>query len=64
MGASTKLDNGSENTNGMLKILAENFGIHIEHIQLGKPQQNTDIERYNGTVRREWLDQNIIKTIQ
>ena len=36
----------------------------IEYIQPGKPQQNADIERYNRTVRHEWLDQNIFETIE
>ena len=29
-----------------------------------KPQQNAYIERYNRTVRHEWLDQNIFETIE
>jgi putative transposase len=32
-------------------------------IQPGQPQQNAYIERYNRTVRHEWLDQYIIETI-
>ena len=36
----------------------------IEYIQPGKPQQNAYIERYNRTVRHEWLDQNIFETIE
>jgi putative transposase len=31
--------------------------IHIQHIQPGKPQQNTYVERYNRTVRYECLSQ-------
>ena len=38
-------------------------GITIQYIQPGKPQQNAYIERYNRTVRHEWLDQNIFETI-
>jgi putative transposase len=33
-------------------------------IQPGQPQQNAYIERYNRTVRHEWLDQYIIETIE
>ncbi len=35
----------------------------MNHIQPGKPQQNAYVERYNRTVRHEWLDQNIIESI-
>ena len=43
---------------------AEKQGISIQHIQPGKPQQNAYIERYNRTVRHEWLDQHIIENIE
>jgi putative transposase len=59
-----RVDNGPEYISGMLKVWAENLGIRIKHIQPGKPQQNAYIERYNRTVRHEWLDQNIFETIQ
>ncbi len=36
---------------------AEKNGITIEYIQPGKPQQNAYIERYNRTVRYDWLNQ-------
>ncbi|MBC7404800.1 MAG: transposase [Cytophaga sp.] len=29
----------------------------MEYIQRGKPQQNAYVERYNQTVRYEWLSQ-------
>jgi transposase InsO family protein len=39
-------------------------GIALSHIQPGKPQQNAYVERYNRTVRHEWLDQYIIESIE
>jgi putative transposase len=36
----------------------------MNHIQPGKPQQNAYVERYNRTVRHEWLDQYIIVSIE
>ena len=34
----------------------------LQYIQLGKPQQNVYVERYNRTVRHEWLDQHLFET--
>ena len=39
-------------------------GIRVQHIQPGKPQQNAYVERYNRTVRHEWLDQYMFATIE
>lgn len=59
-----RVDNGPEYISATLINWAELRGIIIEHIQPGKPQQNAYIERYNRTVRQEWLDQNIFETLQ
>jgi putative transposase len=59
-----RVDNGPEYISGTLMEWAETRGISIRHIQPGKPQQNAYIERCNRTVRHEWLDQNIIETIE
>ena len=40
------------------------MGIYIRCIQLGKPQQNEYIKRYNRAVRYEWLNQYIFETIE
>ena len=58
-----RVDNGPEYISGKLQIWAEKQGISIQHIQPGQPQQNAYIERYNRTVRHEWLDQYIIESI-
>jgi len=36
----------------------------VTYIQPGKPQQDAYVERYNRTVRHEWLDQHIIESIE
>ena len=36
----------------------------LVYLQPGKPQQNAYIERYNRTVRGEWLSQYIFETIE
>ena len=36
---------------------AEQRGVRIDFIQPGKPQQNAYVERFNRTVRYEWLAQ-------
>ena len=47
-----------------LTIWAEKQGIALTYIQPGKPQQNAYVERYNRTVRHEWLDLYIFETIE
>ena len=59
-----RVDNGPEYISEKLMKWAEKHGIAIQHIQPGQPQQNAYIERYNRTVRHEWLDQYIIETIE
>jgi len=54
---SIRCDNGPENISGALKAWALQNHIRIEYIQPGKPQQNAYIERFNRTVRYEWLSQ-------
>ncbi len=59
-----RVDNGPEYISGTLMEWAEKQGVRLEHIQPGKPQQNAYIERYNRTVRGEWLSQYIFETIE
>jgi putative transposase len=61
---SIRVDNGPEYVSGKLIAWAEKRGISIQYIQPGKPQQNAYVERYNRTVRHEWLDQHIIESIE
>jgi putative transposase len=52
-----RCDNGPEYISGKLIAWAEAQQIRIEYIQPGKPQQNAYVERFNRTVRYEWLSQ-------
>lgn len=59
-----RCDNGPEYISGSLQAWAERRGIRIEYIQPGKPQQNAYIERYNRTVRYDWLGQYLFDSIE
>jgi putative transposase len=52
-----RCDNGPENISGTIQRWAQEWGIRFEYIQPGKPQQNAYVERFNRTVRYEWLSQ-------
>ncbi len=62
--SSIRVDNGPEYISEKLMKWAEKQGVAILHIQPSQPQQNAYIERYNRTVRHEWLDQYIIENIE
>ena len=59
-----RVDNGPENVSAALQNWAERRGIGISYIQPGKPQQNAYVERYNRTVRNEWLGRHIFNSIE
>ena len=52
-----RCDNGPENISETVQEWAKKWGIRFEYIQPGKPQQNAYVERFNRTVRYEWLSQ-------
>lgn len=52
-----RCDNGPENVSGAIQNWAKEAGIAFRYIQPGKPQQNAYVERFNRTVRYEWLSQ-------
>jgi putative transposase len=58
-----RVDDGPEYVSSTPMTWAEQQGIAMTYIQPGKPQQNAYVERYNRTVRHEWLDLYIFETI-
>jgi putative transposase len=58
-----RCDNGPEYISGTLLQWAAQRQIRIEYIQPGKPQQNAYVERYNRTVRYDWLAQHLFGSI-
>lgn len=52
-----RCDNGPEYISESIINWAKKKGIRMEYIQPGKPQQNAYVERFNRTVRYEWLAQ-------
>ena len=52
-----RCDNGPENISAAIQTWASEAGIAFQYIQPGKPQQNAYVERFNRTVRYEWLSQ-------
>ena len=58
-----RCDNGPEYLSGALQAWAGRRGIRLNYIQPGKPQQNAYVERYNRTVRYDWLAQTLFDSI-
>ncbi|WP_244137468.1 IS3 family transposase, partial [Burkholderia pyrrocinia] len=52
-----RCDNGPEYLSAAIIEWARQYGIRLDYIQPGKPQQNAYVERFNRTVRYEWLSQ-------
>jgi putative transposase len=58
-----RMDNGPEHISQEFRQWAEDRDIDLRYIQPGKPAQNAYVERYNRTVRHEWLDLTIFESI-
>ena len=59
-----RCDNGPENISHAVQQWAQNRSIRLEYIEPGKPQQNAYVERFNRTVRYEWLAQQLFDSIE
>jgi len=54
----------ASNISATIQNWAKEWDIRFEYIQPGKPQQNAYVERFNRTVRYEWLSQYYWSSIQ
>lgn len=59
-----RCDNGPEYVSGAVAAWAARRRIDLIFIQPGNPQQNAYIERYNRTVRYDWLAHYLFESIQ
>lgn len=62
--AAIRCDNGPEYLSGALVNWAQKNRITLLYIQPGKPTQNAYVERFNRTVRHEWLDLHDFESIE
>eukprot|EP01133_Synstelium_polycarpum_P018086 gene18086-21614_t len=58
-----RCDNGPEHISAVTLARAAKRGIRIDFIQPGQPQQNAYVERYNRTVRYDWLAHHLFETL-
>ena len=58
-----RCDNGPEYISNALKEWAEQQGITISYIEPGNPQQNAYVERFNRTMRYDWLNQELFENL-
>jgi len=58
-----RCDNGPEYISESLAEWARSHSIEIAFIQPGNPQQNAYVERYNRTVRYDWLAHHLFSSI-
>ncbi len=59
-----RCDNGPEYISTAMQTWAQKQGLKLKFIQPGSPQQNAYIERYNRTVRYDWLALDLFDTLE
>jgi putative transposase len=59
-----RCDNGPKYISQILADWAAEQCIRLEFIQPGNPQQNAYVERYNRTVRYDWLAHHLFESIE
>lgn len=62
--AAIRCDNGPEYISQKVIDWATTHQITLLYIQPGKPTQNAYVERFNRTVRHEWLDLNVFSSVE
>ena len=55
---------GPEYVSARVQNWAKRRGIRLAYTQPGKPQQNSYVERYNRTVRYDWLNQYLFESLE
>lgn len=59
-----RCDNGPEYISQAMESWAQRRGIVLDFTQPGNPQQNAYVERYNRTVRYDWLAQYLFDSVE
>ena len=59
-----RCDNGPEFISHEFTNWAKQYGIRIDYIQPGNPQQNAYIERHNRTIRYSWVSKHIFDSLE
>lgn len=59
-----RCDNGPDYISQILAGWAAEKGVRLKCIQPGNPEQNSYVERYNRTVRYDWLTLHLFKSIE
>lgn len=62
--AALRCDNGPEYISQKLVDWTNEHHITLMYTQPGKPTQNAYIERFNRTVRQEWLDLHLFESVE